>query len=108
MSDNRINEIEQEEQGRLEQMVAEALLRDCNQAPDADAEWQKLAARMSVNVDSVAEEETSARRFPLHRTLWIAVGAAAAVALVAVLFLGKDFFHTNRSAIYQPRQNLRI
>lgn len=51
MSDKEMNDMGMEEQERLGQMVTEALLRDGHAAPDASSEWQKLAARMSANLD---------------------------------------------------------
>ena len=71
MSDKEMNDMGMEEQALLGQMVTEALLRDSQAAPDASSEWQKLAARMNAN-----------SKKPL-RPLWIAISAAAAIALVA-------------------------
>lgn len=103
MSDNNINEIGLEEQRQLEQMVTEALVRDCKQAPDASAEWQKLATRMSGSSEASDEPEASARRISIHRILWTVVATAAVVAMVVVMFFAKDLFHADHSAIYQAK-----
>nr|WP_303109248.1 FecR family protein [uncultured Prevotella sp.] len=103
MFDNNIKEIGLEEQQQLAQMVAEALMRDCKQAPDADAEWQKLAARMSGCSETSDESGSSTRRFSKYRILWTVVATAAAVAIVVVMFFAKDFFRTDRSALYQAK-----
>ncbi len=91
MSDIEMNDMGMEEQVVfLGQMVTEALLRDSQAAPDASSEWQKLAARMNAN-----------SKKPL-RPLWIAISAAAAIALVVVLLHVRGI-HEDKSSIYQAK-----
>lgn len=113
MSDIKNKEIEKEEQELLCQMVTEALLRDSKSAPDANSEWEKLAARMaassmpsasagaSVQILPIPEQEHPTRRFSL-RTRWMGVGIAAAIALLVVLVLGRNV-QEDRSSIYQAK-----
>lgn len=90
MSDIEMNDMGMEEQALLGQMVTEALLRDSQAAPDASSEWQKLAARMNAN-----------SKKPL-RPLWIAISAAAAIALVVVLLHVRGIYE-DKSSIYQAK-----
>lgn len=108
MTDENIKEIGMEEQEFLGQMVTEALLRDCQQAPDASSEWEKLAARMAANSEPPAQEipiiekEVNTHRISL-RKIWTMVGVAAAIALVVVLFYAKGFLQDSHSEIYQAK-----
>ena len=110
MSDKEMNDMELEELERLDQMVTEALLRDSATAPDADSEWQKLAARMSANSEESAPsaaspaipyQEEPEQRFSL-RALWTVVGTVAAIALVVVLLNIKGI-QNDQSSIYQAK-----
>ena len=110
MSDKEMNDMELEELERLDQMVTEALLRDSATVPDADSEWQKLAARMSANSEESAPsaaspaipyQEEPEQRFSL-RALWTVVGTVAAIALVVVLLNIKGI-QNDQSSIYQAK-----
>lgn len=93
LSEKNIDDMELEEQRRLEQMVTEALMREKATTPNADAEWQKLVARM--------EEQEPSLRFSL-RALWTVVGSVAAIALAVVLLNIKGIQEDN-SSIYQAK-----
>ena len=102
----KLEHIGNEEQEDLEQMVTEALMRSKEAVPDVDAEWTRLAARMATA--SSQEEETGhledsskAPRFSI-RTIWMAIGSVAAVALVVFLFsLKRNELDSN--ALYEAK-----
>lgn len=107
LSDKNIDDMELDEQHRMEQMVTEALMRDKVAAPDADAEWQKLAARMAAQPDASnaavtpCPDEEPAQRFSL-RALWTVVGSVAAIAL-AVVLLNIKGLQEDKSSVYQAK-----
>lgn len=103
MSDYIKKEIGNESPEPLEQMVAEALMRDSNLAPDADAEWQKLSARMSKHSTPLREQEPSDRQIFISRRWWTVVAAASVAAIVVVMLFVNDYFQVDSSAIYQAK-----
>lgn len=106
MSDTNMNDMSWEEQKRLEQMVAEALMRDKCEMPNADEEWQKVSARLSWGAKSSFSESPivdgePAQHFSM-RALWTVVGTVAATALIVVLLNIKGLQADNAS-IYQAK-----
>jgi len=103
VSEKNIDDMGLGEQRRIEQMVTEALMRDKVVAPDADAEWKKLAARMAGNSDALNLDlhEEPAQHFSL-RAMWTVVGTVAAIALVVVLLNIKGLQADNAS-VYQAK-----
>lgn len=101
LSEKNIDDMDLGEQRRLEQMVTEALMRDKTAVPSADAEWQKLAARMAAHSESLDTAEEPAQRFSL-RALWTVVGSVAAIAL-AVVLLNIKGIQEDKSSVYQAK-----
>lgn len=104
MPDNNKDDMEKREQGRLEQIVTEALLREQAVRPDVEGEWQKMAARLSRQPDTSApvvplSEEEPDQRLGL-RALWKVVAAVAAIALVVVLLSVKGL-QADKAPLYQ-------
>ena len=100
MSDYIKKEIGNESPEPLEQMVAEALMRDSNLAPDADAEWQKLSARMSKHSTPLREQEPSDRQIFMSRRWWTVLAAASVAAIVVVMLFVNNYFSPVISSEY--------
>lgn len=102
MSEN-LDNMETKEQERLEQLVTEALMRDKIETPNLDGEWNKLAAKMAIS--SPKEENASQGRIFFMRKLWMTIGAAAAVVLVAVLLFA-GLGNTDKDALYAAKSQV--
>lgn len=92
MAVNNIDNMSLEEQALLEQMVTEALMRDKQKAPDADAAWGKMAERLDIKAHENAAEEK--HDFSI-RAMWAVVATVAAIALVVVLLNIKGLQNDN-------------
>ena len=81
-----MNQMDLENSEHLDQMVTEALMRDRLVSPDADVEWKKLSARMSVGKDSAASP-SDVKHIPSSalRLVWTIAGTVAAMALIVVV-----------------------
>ena len=98
-----MNQMDLENSEHLDQMVTEALMRDRLVSPDADLEWKKLSARMSVGKDSAASP-SDVKHIPSSalRLVWTIVGTVAAMALIVVV-LNLKGFDADGSSVYQAK-----
>lgn len=101
MQDHKTTNILPEPDSQLEQLVAEALLHDAATEPDADAEWQRLVARVGEKIDGIDRIDDIDKMDDIdkidgidnnhlfgRRPRFVAMfAAAAAVAVVVAVFL---------------------
>ena len=106
MSDKKLNNIDHADQNLLEQMVAEALMRDKMETPDVDMEWKRLAARMtapSAEVKTTSRNEQLKVRFFSIRTLWMTIASVAAIAFI-IFLISLKLDKVTPGSLYEARK----